>query len=49
MGNYNWIIYPNADTNLYHKSLIAMREEAKLEFTDSKLGEEYKTYMNNYK
>ena len=39
----------NADTNLYHKSLIAMREEAKLEFTDSKLGEEYKTYMNNYK
>ena len=39
----------NADTNLYHKSLIAMRTDAKLEFTDSKLGDEYKTYMNNYK
>jgi len=39
----------NADTNLYHKSLIAMRADAKLEFTDTKLGDEYKTYMNNYK
>ena len=39
----------NADTNLYYKSLIAMREDAKLEFTDTKLGDEYKTYMNNYK
>lgn len=37
------------DTNLYHKSLIAMRADAKLEFTDTKLGDEYKTYMNNYK
>jgi len=39
----------NKDTNLYHKSLIAMRADAKLEFTDTKLGDEYKTYMNNYK
>ena len=39
----------NADTNLYYKALIKMREEAGLEFTDSKLGEEYKKYMNNYK
>lgn len=37
------------DTNLYYKSLVKMREDAKLEFTDSKLGDEYKDYINNYK
>ena len=39
----------NDDTNLYYKALIAMREEAKLEFTDTKLGEEYNEYTNSYK
>ena len=39
----------NDDTDLYYKSLISMREEAELEFTDTKLGDEYKTYINNYK
>ncbi len=39
----------NADTNLYYKALINMRDEAKLEFTDTKLGEEYKKYVSNYK
>lgn len=39
----------NDDTNLYYKSLIAMREEAGLEFVDTKLGDEYKKYTNNYK
>ena len=39
----------NADTNLYYKALINMREEAKLEFVDSKLGEEYTKYINQYK
>lgn len=39
----------NADTNLYYKALISMREEAKLEFTDTKLGDEYKKYISQYK
>ena len=38
----------NADTNLYYKALIKMREEAGLKFTDSKLEEEYKKYVNTY-
>ena len=39
----------NADSNLYYKSLISMREDAKLEFSDTKLRDEYKEYINNYK
>jgi len=39
----------NDDENLYHKSLIAMREDAKLEFFDTKFGDEYEKYVNNYK
>ena len=39
----------NDDTDLYYKALIAMREESKLEFTDTKLGDEYKKYINSYK
>ena len=39
----------NADNNLYYKSLIAMRTDAKLEFTDTKLGEEYDKYISSYK
>ena len=39
----------DADTNLYYKSLIKMREDAGLEFADTKLAEEYKKYMNQYK
>ena len=39
----------NADTNLYYKSLIAMRTDAKLEFTDTKLGDEYNKYISSYK
>ena len=39
----------NADTTLYSKALIAMREDAKLEFEDTKLGDEYKEYVNSYK
>jgi len=39
----------SADTNLYNKALIAMREEAKLEFEDTKLGDEYKDFTSSYK
>ena len=39
----------DADSNLYYKSLISMREDAKLEFSDTKLRDEYKEYVNNYK
>ena len=39
----------NADSNLYYKSLISMRVDAKLEFSDTKLRDEYKEYVNNYK
>ena len=38
----------NADNNLYYKALIKMREDAKLEFADTVLGEQYKKYVNNY-
>jgi hypothetical protein len=31
------------------KALIFMREEAKLEFVDTVLADDYKTYINNYK
>lgn len=37
------------DNNLYYKSLIKMREDAKLEFVDSKYEEAYKKYINEYK
>ncbi len=39
----------NKDTNLYYKALINMRDEANLKFSDTKLAEEYKKYINNYK
>ena len=39
----------DADSNLYYKSLISMKEEAKLEFSDTKLRDEYQEYVNNYK
>ena len=39
----------SADKNLYYKALISLREEAKLEFVDTKLGEEYKDYIDTYK
>ena len=39
----------NADNTLYNKSLVIMREEAKLEFEDTKLGDEYNEYIKNYK
>ncbi len=39
----------NADTNLYYKALIQMRTDAGLEFSDTKLADEYKKYVSNYK
>lgn len=39
----------SADKNLYYKALISMREEAKLEFVDTVLGDEYKNHINQYK
>jgi len=39
----------DGDTNLYYKSLINMREDAKLEFFDTKLGDEYNKYISSYK
>lgn len=39
----------NSDSNLYYKSLIKMREDAKLEFIDTKLKEEYQKVINSYK
>ena len=38
-----------ADTNLSNKALFIMREEAKLEFVDSVLADEYKEIVNSYK
>ena len=38
----------DSDTNLYYKALINMREEAGLEFVDTKLGDEYKKYISTY-
>lgn len=37
------------DNNLYYKALIKMREDAKLEFVDSKFDEAYKKHLNSYK
>lgn len=39
----------SADQNLYQKALISMREEAKLEFVDTVLADEYKELVNSYK
>ena len=39
----------DADNNLYYKALIQMRKDANLEFTDSKLNEEYNKYISQYK
>ena len=39
----------NADSNLYYKSLIKMREDAGLEFSDTKLRDEYDKYVSQYK
>ena len=39
----------DADTNLYYKALIHMRDDAGLKFTDTKLGDEYTKYMSQYK
>ena len=39
----------NNDSNLYNKALVKMREEAKLEFVDTKLKEEYNTSISSYK
>ena len=39
----------NNDTNLYYKALINMREEANIEFVDTKLRDEYEKYINAYK
>lgn len=36
------------DSNLYYKALINMRKEAKLEFVDTKLSDEYKSYVSKY-
>ena len=37
------------DNNLYYKALIKMREDAGVEFTDTKLAEEYEKYIKEYK
>ena len=39
----------NADTNLYYKALISMRDDAGLEFSDTKFADEYKKYISEYK
>ena len=39
----------DSDSNLYYKALINMRSEAELEFTDTKLKEEYQKYTSQYK
>ena len=36
------------DTNLYYKALIKLRADSKLEFNDTKLKDEYNTYVNKY-
>ena len=38
----------DADTNLYYKALIKMREDAGLEFSDTKFAEDYKKYISDY-
>ena len=39
----------NEDENLYSKALIKMREEAEVTFEDTKLLEQYKDYIKDYK
>lgn len=39
----------SADENLYYKALVAMREDAKLEFIDTVLADEYTKVVNSYK
>jgi foldase protein PrsA len=39
----------DADSNLYYKALIKMREEAEVEFVDSKFIDAYKKYVSSYK
>ena len=39
----------NADENLYNKCLVKMREEAELEFKDTKFLELYKEYIKDFK
>ena len=39
----------DADTNLYYKALIKMREDAELSFEDTKFENDYKKYINKYK
>lgn len=39
----------NDDENLEYKALIKMREDAKIEFVDTKFGDAYTQYKNNYK
>lgn len=36
------------DSNLYYKALIKLRKDSKLEFSDTKLKDEYKVYVNKY-
>lgn len=36
------------DSNLYYKALIKLRKDSKLEFSDTKFNDEYKTYVNKY-
>jgi len=38
-----------ADSNLYYKALIKLREESGLTFVDTKFENEYKKYINSYK
>ena len=39
----------DSDKNLYNKSLVKMRENAKLEFIDTVFGEAYKKHISQYK
>ena len=39
----------DADSNLYYKALIKMREDANLKFSDTKFADEYKKYVSQYK
>ena len=38
----------NADNNLYYKALIEMRKDAKLEFSDTVLEDQYKKHISEY-
>ena len=37
------------DTNLLYKALISLREENKIEFSDTVMKEKYETYCEQYK